>query len=104
MASPYTRARVARSVAVARPSLATRVAAAAKRALASLALLVGLALGALVPSAAARDGAPTRYDTPRELQSGLPDRSATAAHVIGWAPAVDYSAGLTASPIRAAPQ
>ena len=80
------------------PSLATRVAAAAKRALASLALLVGLALGALVPSAAARDGTPTGRHA-AHYHPGFPTASATAAHIIGRAPAVDYSAGLTNIPI-----
>lgn len=81
------------------PSLATRVAAAARRALASLALLVGLALGALVPSAAARDGTPTAPRHHVHYHSGFPTASATAAHIIGRAPAVDYSAGLANIPI-----
>ena len=81
------------------PSLATRVVAAAKRALASLALLVGLALGALVPSAAARDGTPTAPRHHVHYHSGFPTASATAAFIVGRAPAVDYSAGLSEIPI-----
>lgn len=52
-----------------------------------------------MPSAAARDGTPTAPRHHAHYHSGFPTASATAAHIIGRAPAVDYSAGLANIPI-----
>ena len=52
-----------------------------------------------MPSAAARDGTPTAPRHHAHYHPGYPTASATAAHIIGRAPAVDYSAGLSKIPI-----